>query len=451
MVAETTVEVRDGAQTHVQKNAKKADFVHALKLILGGPLLPLFIVLGLELFGAAMTFPIFAFFCINELKLSATSVGIIGSCFNFAQAIGSPIFGRVSDAIGRKWVLLSCFAWSSMCFAVTYFVQGFYDLLTIRTFAGFSGGSIPVASAMIMDAANASERPQVLGIKGACIGACFTMGPLVVVLLLQFELLTERRNIFALSALFCFIGFLVGCFILKETLPAEKRRAICATKQDTENEGSGILKERGDEWACITGAMVCAWIVRFFYAFATYSMFTTYSFVIKDNFGWSDKELGMMLGFAGVGEGLLGVFLYPRVDKHLGEYFVCIVGFASMAIALLLIPSKTVHIHVLGFVFFQLGQCFSEPGVINLIGFLCPSERYMGFAQGSGNGFRACASVVAPITAGILYDIEPFYTYGCAAAMVFLASIFVLAARKLGLGTEPEHGALIKGHPDESL
>ena len=108
---------------------EKANFMHAVKVIWNGPLMPLFVVLGLEIFGAAMTFPVFAFFLINELKLKATSVGILGSCFNLAQAMGSPIFGRVSDALGRKWVLLACFAWSSACFAATYFVTGFYDML----------------------------------------------------------------------------------------------------------------------------------------------------------------------------------------------------------------------------------------------------------------------------------------------------------------------------------
>lgn len=421
---------------------EKADFMHAIHLIRSGPLLPLFVVLGLEIFGAAMTFPIFAFFVISELKLSATAMGVLGAGFNFAQAVGSPIFGRVSDAVGRKWVLLACFAWSSTCFVATYFVQGFYDLFVVRMFAGLSGGSIPIALAMIMDVANVSERPQILGIKGACFGLCFTSGPLVVVLLLSFDLLAARRDIFLLAACFCFFGFFVGCFILEETLAADKRRALCGGTEEREENRGGILK--ADEWSCVSAGMSCAWIARFFYAFGTFCLFYTYGYVIKDNFGWSDRELGLILGFAGVCEGLLGAFLYPRADKMFGEYLVCVLGFVVMACALLLIPSARVPLHLLGFFGFQLGQCFSEPGVVNIVGYLCPSERHMGFAQGVGNGFRACASVVAPICAGMLYDIKPMYTYVCASTMVSIAAVFILVARAVGTEKDPEHAALVK-------
>jgi len=151
-----------------------------------------------------------------------------------------------------------------------------------------------------------------------------------------------------------------------------------------------------------------------------------------------------MLGFAGVSEGLLGVFLYPTVDKKLGEHLVCAVGFAVMACSLLFVPSQLVSIHLLAFFGFQFGQCFAEPGVINLVGFHCPSERHMGFAQGMGNGFRSFSSVLAPITAGTLYDIKPLYAYACASAMACVATIFVLAARSLHAPAGPEKEALMK-------
>lgn len=442
MIAETEGEVKNGSQT----DEVKADFKHAIRLIWAGPLFALFVVIGLEIFGAAMTFPVFAFFVIHELKLSATSMGVLGSCFNLSQAIGSPIFGRVSDAVGRKWVMLSCFAWSASCFAGTYFVQGFWDLLFVRTLAGLSGGSIPIGAAMVMDAASVAERPQVLGIKGAVFGICFTSGPLLAVLLLHLGLLTERRNVFVIAAFFCFSGFVVACLILKETLPPEKRRPLFSP---TTEEGREILKEQSDEWSSVTAGMLCVWVTRFFYAFATYVLFTTYAFLVKDNFGWSDKELGMLMGMAGVSEGLLGVFLYPIVDKKFGEHFVCVVGFAFMACAHLFLPSPVISIHLLAFLGFQIGQCFAEPGVINLVGFHCPSERDMGFAQGMGNCFKSCASVVAPITAGMLYDIKPFYAYACASAMAGAASIFVLMARALHAPRGPENTALIKKDLDE--
>eukprot|EP00927_Polykrikos_kofoidii_P015867 TRINITY_DN17104_c0_g1_i2.p1 TRINITY_DN17104_c0_g1~~TRINITY_DN17104_c0_g1_i2.p1 ORF type:complete len:439 (+),score=60.19 TRINITY_DN17104_c0_g1_i2:169-1485(+) len=422
--------------------SRKGDLAHSVQIIRDGPLLPVFIVLSLEIFGSALTLPIVAFFCINELGLSATYLGLIASCYHGAQAIGSPISGRLSDALGRKAVLLGCLAWSGIFFAATYWVRNFYDLLVFRVMAGLSGGSFSVTAAMIMDTATTAERPQVLGIQTACVGFCLILGPVIVVFLLMSGLLVERRHIFIVTALFCFAAFFAGSLILKETLPIERRRNICGAKSGCESETGGHLKE----WACVSREMICVWIARFFLAFGTYSMYTTYSFVIHDNFGWTDEQLGMMLGFAGVCSGAFGVFLYPQIDKRLGEQMVCLFGFIIMGPGFLMIPSKTVSWHLVGFFVVVLGQSFSEPGIVNLVGFLCPSERHMGFAQGAGNGFRACASVLAPSISGMLYEIRPFLAYACAAASVFVASIFVLAAYALATPNNGENVALLKNH-----
>lgn len=430
-----------------EKPTEKADFWSAVKLVKDGPLLGLFVVLGLEIYGAALTIPVFSFFCIYELGLDAQSVGILLSSYNLAQAIGSPVFGRVSDALGRRWILLLCFFWSSVCFMFTYLVQSFYELLIVRTIAGLSGGSIPISFAMIMDSAGVKERPQVLGIKGAFIGICFMLGPITAVVLLATETVTARRQIFVLSAIFCFAGFLLGLCIIGETLPPEKRRPLFGAKASDAPEG-GVMAEKGDEWAIVSSGIVFAWITRFFYALACFSMYTTFSFLIKDNFGWSDKELGMLLSVAGIVEGLLGLLVYPRVDKAIGEHYVTMVGLSCVGIGLFIMPSKVMSSFFCGFVLFNVGQSMAEPGTVNLIGINCPSERYMGFAQGCGNGFRAAASVLGPFTAGTLYDIEPSYCYAFATASCFLGVLCVALSKAAGVSKLEEGEALVDGKKD---
>lgn len=407
-------------------------------VICNGPLRGLYLVLGLEIFGAALTIPIFSFFCIHELHLKATSVGILLSSFNLAQSLGGPIFGRISDAFGRRSILLLCFAWSSACFCLTSLVRGFYDLLAVRTMAGLSGGSIPVAAAFVMDCATSVERPGVLGFQGAFLGATFTCGPLLVMALLWMEGMV-RRYIFLLAGIFCFLGFLLGLWILEESLPKAKRRPLCNQDDGAESSCAPVM----DCYEVRCG-LVAVWFARFFYAFGVFSLYATYAFVIKDNFGWSDWEFGMILGISGVSQGLLELFLYPVTDRQIGEHLVVILGCAIASLGLLLLYRDQLLVHVIAMVTFQIGQALCEPGFINLTGSYAPSERHMGFAMGVSNGFRAFASVVGPFTAGRLYDIDPMWTYMLASGMVAGGACIVFGAMLLDHSFSREKSEKVK-------
>lgn len=412
----------------------KITFQHTWALIRTTTLWALFIVLGLELYGAALTIPIFAYFCIHELGLNAQSVGALLSAFNLAQAIGGPTFGRVSDAFGRKNILLLCFFWSSCCFCATSFVRGFWDLFFIRSIAGLSGGSIPVAAAVIMDCANPAERPGVLGVKGAVLGVAFTCGPFTVIALLAMEMIT-RRQVFFMAGCFCFAGFFLGLMILRESLVPEKRRPLCgaasAEGDETEPKEHVLITEMRDDWSGVRACLWFAWISRFFYGLSVFSLYATFAFLIKDLYGWGDKEFGILLSIAGVCQGILEMFFYPKVDAKTGEHGACIIGFFMVGVGMLILPSPTLWVFFTAFVVFQVGQSLAEPGVVNLVGLLAPSEKHMGFAQGMGNAFRAIASVIGPFTAGTLYDINPAYPYYFAFVAAMCATVAVAISMML--------------------
>lgn len=396
---------------------------HSWNLLASTHLCSLWVVLGLEIFGASVTIPVFSFFCIHELKLKASAVGAVLSAFNIAQTLGAPLFGRISDATGRRPVLLLCFFWSSCCFAGTFYVTNFQELITVRTLAGLSGGSIPVAAAMIMDSVQPKERPGILGLQGALLGAAFTCGPLSVVALLTHDLMT-RRQIFLMAAFFCFLGFLVGLCILVESLPVERRRSLC---------GAGAGGRLGSDWSAVGVGLVCAWLARFCYACSAFSLYATYSFVIKDNFGWTDTEFGLLLVAAGIAQGLFELLLYPVLDQLLGPHPVVVTGLLIVGASYLLMPVPKVWVHILSMATFEVGQSLCEPGLVNLVGLHAPSERHMGFAQGASNGFRAMASVIGPFLAGRLYEYSPQLTFFCITGICFCGCFFVASASVCGL------------------
>eukprot|EP00929_Paragymnodinium_shiwhaense_P054181 TRINITY_DN27149_c0_g1_i2.p1 TRINITY_DN27149_c0_g1~~TRINITY_DN27149_c0_g1_i2.p1 ORF type:complete len:442 (+),score=60.26 TRINITY_DN27149_c0_g1_i2:137-1462(+) len=384
-----------------------------------GPLCGLFWVLALEIFGASLVIPIFSFFCIHELKLDASRVGMLLAMFNLAQCLGGPTFGRISDAVGRRHILVAKMKEGVHGGVVRSQVQGFTDLVVVRTLAGLSGGSIPVATAMLMDCATTATRPRILGLQGCIHGATFTAGTMLVILLLWLEVV--RRQIFMIAAAFCFFGFVVGVFLLQESLPPERRRPLLSSSASSET-----WAELFSDWQAVRPPLAFVWIARFLYAFCVFCLYATYSFLIKDNFGWSDKEFAVVLTGAGLAACVLEITIYPAVSARVGDHWCTIFGCLLVAAGMVVIPVKSLSVHFCGLLVLEVGQALCEPGLISLTALHAPSEKHMGFAQGVSNSFRALASFAGPPLAGLLYDESPMQAYGLASTAAISSAVVIV-------------------------
>lgn len=401
----------------------------------------LFFVLFLEILGASLTIPVFYYFCMHELGLSASDVGMAMACFNAAQSVGGPVLGRISDACGRRLIILGIFFWTSLCFAATCFVHSFEELLVVRTLAGMSGGSIVVSTAMIMDASTSAERPLQLGIMGGILGVAFTIGPGMVTLALYlYEV--DRRWIFATASALALLGACVGCCIMEETLKPDMRTPLCEAR----GTGSGPVQKFIEELRAIySPALGCCWMGRFWASLSFLCMFATYAFLIHDAFGWNDREFGLILGAAGMGEAIIEYFMYPWLSQTLGKHAVFAAGLVLVAVSMVVLPLgalslQSVPVHAVGLVLFVAGSGLSDPGMPDLVGMYAPEDR-MGFAQGLTGVFRSMASVTAPLVAGRAYDSSPWLVYTIAAAAA------LLSAGSVGLAAlvDGEHRAKHKG------
>mmetsp|Transcript_16737 Transcript_16737/g.43221 ORF Transcript_16737/g.43221 Transcript_16737/m.43221 type:complete len:436 (-) Transcript_16737:119-1426(-) len=387
----------------------------------------LFAMLFVEIFGSALTIPVFTYFCIAELKLTATYVGLIMSMFSAAQLFGAPVVGRLSDAWGRRNALLGCFCWTSVCFLATAGVKTFSGLLIVRTFAGLSGGSIPVTQAMIMDVTTQEERPSVLGVMGGLLGVAFTLAPGTIVLVLSMWDL-ERRWVFVAASLFALVGCIVGYFVLEETLPERKRRPICTAGEDSKH----CKTVAEDIWDCCTPSLMCIWVGRFCSSFANLCLFSTYAFLIRDAFGWGDRELGMVLASGGIIGALIQLLLYPGMSKAMGKHTVYGFGAALVTMYFIALPiatldQRSIQFHLGLKVLFISGTAIMDPGIPDLVAYHAPEDR-MGLVQGMTNGFRALASVAAPLVAGRAFDISPYFVYFMAAMAAAVSGVCVACA-----------------------
>lgn len=376
----------------------------------------LFIMLLIEFAAFAMLIPILPFFLIHEIGLGPERVGQLLSAFSLAQLIGAAGCGRISDSTGRRYVIIAVFAWAGAGFGATAFVNTFAEILVVRVMQGFSGGTAALCDAYILDLLPSHSVASYMGLSGSVKGMSFVFGPGFGALLIVIGV--SRRMVFLIAGGLAFLAAGLGLAFLDESLPEEKRRPLCG-KQESPTSDTGA---QAADWEGINAGLLCIWFARFMSALGLGFMFSTYAFLIKDNFGWSDMHFGMVLLCSGLCVACFQLLVFPRVVKAIGAGWCLCSGAALGALAFTMFPEKTLVGHICALVLFSVSGAFLEPSFPVLIG-LFASERHLGLANGVTASCRALATMLSPLIAGALYKESPRLAYHTAAACFFGATL----------------------------
>ena len=148
----------------------------------------------------------------------------IGGWLLFAYALMqflfAPIIGGLSDRFGRRPVLLITLALLGLDYAIMAWAPTLFWLFVGRIVSGVMGASWAAANSCIADVASAQERGKYFGIMGAAGATGFVIGPAIGGFMGEFDV----RLPFVAAAALGIGGAIFGFFVLKETLPVERRR-----------------------------------------------------------------------------------------------------------------------------------------------------------------------------------------------------------------------------------
>jgi len=408
------------------------------------PLGGFFVVLFTEVFGGSLIAPVLQYFCTQELGLSATAVGTLFAAFNVARIFGAPSLGRLSDAVGRRWILLVCFIWSAVCFVLIALCESFWHILIVKFVFGLaSSGNFPISQAMVADCAQPEDRSSVMGLMMAVINIAMTLSPVTLVLLLFYEVV-NRRMIFVLAGIICLLGFLLGVVILKESLPVAKRRPI---RGFCFGGGDGSDSDRGGGFSGVGGGLLFIWFGCFFISVIFMSVVTTYALFIYHAFGFEDVEFGMMLAAGGILGAMVQLLVLPPLDRSVGRHWVAIIGCSLMCGGLFLLPiSETrLWLHFVAMTVFVMGLALVDPSMPDLVIAYAPSQKHLGFVNGVANAFKAFACFISPIFAGLLYDIAVHLPFYVAAVAAICAASCVVGASMVGTNASDEEQEALMG------
>lgn len=273
-------------------------------------------------FGFSMIIPVIPEL-VNQLDVNTIHMGLLLAIYSLASFLSAPFFGRLSDKIGRRPLLiggLSAFAFSFLIFGL--FIDNLPVLYLSRIIGGAASGALYTATtSMVADITTREERTKYMGLVGMCIGFGFIFGPGVGGLLAGISL-----SFAYYMTTIVILGALV--FSLIKVPETFKRQTNIAPKKlgvtiDYFTQPIGIL-------------LVGTFFVMFFMS----GMESTFQLLGQDRINITPTEMGVLFFIGGIFNALTqGVFI--RKIKDGDEKIPMIAGQVMAVVAFIMLPFMT--------------------------------------------------------------------------------------------------------------
>lgn len=283
----------------------------------------------------------------STLSVEVLFAGLLGSLYSMLQFFFSPYWGRLSDRLGRRRVLLGTVAGTALSYLLWIFAGQFWLLLVARGLGGIMAGNVAVGSAAIADVTTPEKRSRGMAMVGIAFGLGFIIGPALGGILSIYDVTASHPgstayglNPFSVCATASFVLALVNLLWVwarfPETLPAEKRAVL------TEDQKTPTVCERLDAiFSFSHPAIHRANLVNLFYTIAFSGMEFTLTFLAAERFGYTPRDMVKIFLFMGfvmvIAQGWLGRRYVPKCGERPSAILglVCgMVGFLVLAFAL---------------------------------------------------------------------------------------------------------------------
>jgi multidrug resistance protein len=365
----------------------------------------LFSVVIVDLIGFGIVMPILPFYAL-EFSAGGAELGAVLAAYAAAQFVFAPIWGRLSDRVGRRPVLLATIAGTSAALVLLGFASSLLWLLAARLLAGAFAANLSVAAAYITDVTEEEERTRYMGLLGACFGVGFVLGPAIGGLLAPYGHHVPMLTAAGLSA----CNLVYAAFVLRE--PARRGAAVARVGR------LEVLRDPVVRRLCLANLL---------FALGVTQLESMFAFFMADRFGYDARDVAFLLvGMAVVMGGIQGGGM-RALSARFPERSLVRVGCALLALAFAgMTLAPTVALLLVPLALAAVGRGIAQPSLMSLASFSAAETR-RGVVLGTFQSAASLARVFGPVTAGLLYDRSLSGPFLLAALLV--AGVVLLAAR----------------------
>ncbi|MFO0935149.1 MAG: MFS transporter [Gemmataceae bacterium] len=411
-----------------------------------------FLVVFIDLLGFGIVLPLLPRVAENYLPLATEAnpnglsdtargamLGALYSSFSLMQFVFSPFWGRLSDRVGRRPVLLISLTGSVLFYALFAFAStipaeqstlALTLLMVSRIGAGIAGASVSTAAAVIADCTTRENRSKGMALIGVAFGFGFTLGPLIAYAGLKiFQ--NQHWGVGAVASGLSFIALLIAAARFRETRSA--------SGEATARELFSLSKTMEIVRSPVFGPIVLVYFLVIF-SFALFE--GTLSLFTKDVFQMNDESNFLIFAFIGFVLMVAQGGVYRRVAGKIREekliafgvlmLIVGMAGIGGVALAKSIMTGSSDAIGGLKPVFFLVtaiavfGFAFVNPSISALVSKRADPSR-QGEVQGVNQSFASLGRIFGPAIGLFIFekDVRRLAPYALGIVTLFLVGLLL--------------------------
>lgn len=397
-------------------------------------LIPAYLLTFVNVLGFSILMPVLPFI-VRDYGAPKWVFGLLLTLYSTFQFIGATYLGRLSDARGRKPILLisqagTLFSWVIFGFALLlpdFPLFGLALPLVIiglsRILDGITGGNVSTTNAYVSDVTTREEKSYVFGYLGGIAGLGFIVGPAIGGYSSSFSI--GYLGTIILSIAISLITLLTIVFWLKESHPEEKRtvrnrqplwKSIFIVRRIRELEPSPVVKS--------------LFILKAFFSSMMAFYIASISLFLIDLFKFDEGELGLFLLIAGAFLAFNQAFLSKLFIRRLGEFKTLLVGLALATVGIITITlTSNLYLFIAFYYLLNLGLSLSFP-TFNALITIHANPAKQGEILGISESINSLATAVFPVISAALYGIIGFQLYYIVALLPLIAFILAMSSYK---------------------
>ncbi len=375
------------------------------------PLVIIFLTVFIDLLGFGIIIPLLPFYA-ESYGANAFTVGMLGTVYSLMQFAFAPIWGRWSDRIGRRPIILIGLLGSCVSYLALALAGSLVLIFAARIVGGIAGANIPTAQAYIADITTVENRARGMGMVGAAFGLGFIFGPALGGVLTH---LGPSAPMWVASAL-CFGNFLAAWLLLPESRSVSRPRPTF---------GRLDLFRR----SFATPKLLLLLLLYFVVSLAFSGFEATFALFTERRFGLTGANIGYVFAFIGLVLSFVQGVLVGRVVRVTGEHRLIPAALGVVAMGLALVPlAQSIPVLLTACGLLACGMGFNSPSLSAMISRLSdPNDQ--GGVLGLAQSLASLGRIVGPAWGGLLFDrFGPTTPYLSAAAIMSLACVMALAS-----------------------
>jgi len=388
----------------------------------------IFLTVVLDLLGFGLVLPFLAEEARDNFHTTAFVGTLLGAVYSLMQFLFVPVWGRLSDRVGRRPVLVWSVAASAIGMAGLGFAIGFgnsvFWLFFARIFSGIATANLGTASAYIADITKPEDRARGLGFIGMAFGIGFIIGPAVGGVLSEIRINGHTGAVACfLAAALSVINFVWVLFGLPESLPPEKRTKVRSLRPLDLVAARRVLEDK---------SVARAILVNFLIVVSFTNLDQTFRYFNKDMFGMDQSGTGKLFAMIGVVAALTqGGLIRPLTKRYDLKPLVAIgaaiqvISFSAIAIS----PSVGKALLYASGALLAVGNGITQATVSGYISKRA-SATEQGAVLGTSQSVASLARVFGPALGGLLYgELGPRSPYVAAAVGMAVALTFAFGLK----------------------